>query len=163
MKAENVMKEEVVFVLSSLINIKAAFRENGIIKTKVSITCQLKGYPNGMCFSENKLFLKFQRNKVSYSKRSIKADPQLRLLLGVQGREEVLVIFSFLIEGRWLRVSRLSVKSCAKSNLSPNQTHLAAIVFPSFLLRGGRSHFFHMELSPACFSGYAVADAYTKR
>lgn len=31
MKAENVMKEEVVFVFSSLINIKAAFAENGII------------------------------------------------------------------------------------------------------------------------------------
>lgn len=31
------------FVLSSLINIKAAFVENGIIKTKISITCQAKG------------------------------------------------------------------------------------------------------------------------
>lgn len=43
MKAENVMKEEVVFVLSSLINIKTGFVENGIIKTKVSITCEVKG------------------------------------------------------------------------------------------------------------------------
>lgn len=42
MKAENVMKEEVV-LFSSLINIEAAFVENGIIKTKVSITCQVKG------------------------------------------------------------------------------------------------------------------------
>lgn len=37
MKAENVMKEEVVFVLSSLTNIMAAFVESGIIKTKVSV------------------------------------------------------------------------------------------------------------------------------
>lgn len=39
MKAENVMKEEVVSVLSSLINITAAFVESEIIKTKVSVTC----------------------------------------------------------------------------------------------------------------------------
>lgn len=108
-KQKNVMKEEVIFVLLSLINIKAVFRDKGIIKTKVSITCQVKGYPNGMCFSENKLFLKFQRNKVFYSKRSIKADPWLRLLLWVGEEEkEVFVIFFFLIEGRWLPVSRLS-------------------------------------------------------
>lgn len=31
MKAENVMKEEVVFVLSTLINIMAALAEGGII------------------------------------------------------------------------------------------------------------------------------------
>jgi hypothetical protein len=35
MKAENVMKEEVVFVLLPLINIKAVFTENGNIKLKV--------------------------------------------------------------------------------------------------------------------------------
>ena len=43
MKAENVMKEEVVFVLSSLINIKAAFVENGIIKQKFQSHVKLKG------------------------------------------------------------------------------------------------------------------------
>lgn len=50
MKAENVMKEEVVFVLSSLINIKAAFVENGVIKTKISVTCQAKGNPMACVF-----------------------------------------------------------------------------------------------------------------
>lgn len=118
-----------------------------------------------LCFSENKPFLKFQRNKVFYSKRSIKADPQLRFLLWVEGRGErsACDFFFFLIEGRWLPVSRLSVKTCVKSNLSPNQTHLAAMVFLSFLRRGRKSHFFHMELSPACFSRYTVADAYNVR
>lgn len=52
MKAGNVMKEEVVFVLSSLINTKAAFVENGIIKTKVSVTCQVKGYPMACVFQK---------------------------------------------------------------------------------------------------------------
>lgn len=56
MKAENVMKEEVVFVLSSLINIKAAFVENGIIKTKVSITCQVKVYPMACVFQKTNCF-----------------------------------------------------------------------------------------------------------
>lgn len=67
---------------------------------------------------------------------------------------------------RWLPVSRLSVKRCVKSDLSPDPTHLVAIPFPSFLIRGGKSrsqcsHFFDMELSPACLSGHATADAYT--
>lgn len=71
MKAENVMKEEVVSVLSPLINIKAAFVENGI-KTKVLVTCQVTRVSNGMCFPENKfMFLKLQRDKVFYPKRSI--------------------------------------------------------------------------------------------
>lgn len=35
MKAENVMKEEVAVVPSPLLNIKAAFIENGIIHTKM--------------------------------------------------------------------------------------------------------------------------------
>lgn len=38
MKAENVMKEEVISVLSSSINTKAAFVENEI-KTKISVAC----------------------------------------------------------------------------------------------------------------------------
>lgn len=45
MKAENVMKEEVISVLSSSINTKAAFVENEIIKTKISVAWQAKGYP----------------------------------------------------------------------------------------------------------------------
>lgn len=51
MKAENVMKEEVAFVLSPLINIKVAFVENGI-KTKVLVTCQVKGYPMACVFQK---------------------------------------------------------------------------------------------------------------
>lgn len=42
MKAGNVMKEEVVFVLPSLINIKAAFVENGL-KQKFQLHVKLKG------------------------------------------------------------------------------------------------------------------------
>ena len=86
-----------------------------------------------MCFSENKfLFLKFQRNKVFYPKKLIQADPRLRLLFYVlcvcRGKEaRNCVVFS--IEGRWLPASRLSVRSCANSDLSPDPTHLLQYSF----------------------------------
>lgn len=85
-----------------------------------------------------------------------------------EGRNKyvTVLLFFFLTERRWLPVPRLSVKCCAKSDLSPDSTHLATIFLPSFLIRGGKSypqcsHVFDMVLSPACLSGHAAADAYT--
>lgn len=116
-----------------------------------------------MCFSENKLFLKFQRNKIFYSKRLIQADPHWRLLLWMEGKRErkciIVIFFFFIIEERWVPVSKELYRLWP-----PSRPNTSTCNILSFLpLRGlvFCSHFFHMELSPACFSGHTVADAYT--
>lgn len=117
----------------------AAFAESRIIKTKVSVTCQVKGYPMACAFQKQILVSEFQRNKVFYPKRSRWADPWLRLLyvwvgVGKKGATAPIANCRGRLPG-W----RLSVKWCAKSDLRPDPTHLAAILFPSSLIRGGKS------------------------